>query len=133
MCSAVRLFAALGPLRFHEAQAFAGKFQLIFEHPPPDFSGRGQAGQSQPEGFDHHPAVVADFLERIERFRPVNVSGAGTLVIVAFVPGVMPTLLVPIRIACPTLHPCSLEVWIMQVDPLQELPPAKSRFCTVVP
>ncbi len=52
------------------------------EHPPPDFGRGGQVRQSQAERFDHHPAVVLDFLEGLERRVPVDVPLAGRAAVV---------------------------------------------------
>ena len=50
----------------------ASRRELFFAlvHAPPDFGGGADFRQGEAEGFDDHPAVVADFFQRVEGFVP---------------------------------------------------------------
>src|SRR6476661_2054862 len=61
----------------HELQAVGGEVLFVGEHFSPDAGCAGDFGEGGAEGFDHQPAVVADFRQRPEGLVPVDVAFAG--------------------------------------------------------
>lgn len=66
----------LAEILFEEGEAIAGELEFILEHASPDFGGGGEFGESEAEGFDGAPTVVADVLDGLEDFGPFDITSA---------------------------------------------------------
>jgi Zn-dependent protease len=65
------------PVGFHEIEGLGGEVLFGGEHASPNFRGRSQIRQCQPESLHYKPPIVTDFLERFEGGLPIDVSLAG--------------------------------------------------------